>query len=160
MPKSSFLRPLLLLPQDMNEKGELPAIVITPASPSTTEFHVHFVPPPRRRFSLAAMFRSRGAIALPSTPGPTSISSQRRTRTFVLLLIPLFIIIAHVLLHELARPDTDPSPLLAWLAGVWAAPAGPGATPAAITFDYAAEAPSRQPRLRSPPSELPSTHPL
>jgi len=143
MPKPSFLRPLLLLPEDMNEKGELPAIVITPASPSTTEFHVHFVPPRRRRFSLAAMFRPSGAIALPSTPGPTSVSSQRRTRTFVLLLIPLVIIVAHVLLHELARPDTDPSPLLAWLAGVWAAPAGPGAAPAAtsITFDSAAEAP-------------------
>lgn len=120
----------------MNEKGELPAIVITPASPSTTEFHVHFVPPPRRRFNLAGFFRPRGgAIALPSTPGPAAVTSQRRARTFILLLIPLFIIIAHLLLHELARPDADPSPLLAWLAGVWAAPTGPGAAPAATIIE-------------------------
>lgn len=110
----------------VDEKAELPAIIVTPSSPGfETEFFIAFIaPPPSPTFSqrlstLVPAFRSYlpSQIQLPSTPFKTtfdersgsSFSLRGRIRTIVLVFLLLFIMASHVVLHRVAsnHPHLD-----------------------------------------------------
>lgn len=72
------------------EKSPLPAVVITPASPSSsTDFSIAFLPAPKQR-TVRERFGSYAARLRP------------RARLNVLLLLLVFICICHMLTHRLA----------------------------------------------------------
>ncbi|TFK92971.1 hypothetical protein K466DRAFT_594786 [Polyporus arcularius HHB13444] len=111
--------PLDLTRPIVDEKAELPAIIVTPSSPVfESEFFIAFVaPPPSPTFSqrlstLVPSFRSYlpSQIQLPTTPfkatfderGSNSFSLRSRIRTIILLFVLLFIMASHVVLHRVA----------------------------------------------------------
>jgi len=72
-----------------DEKSLLPAIIVTPSSPSCpTDFSIAFIAPP------------------PKTGFFTRLSSrctfQLKARTTLLILLPLFILLCHMLTHRIA----------------------------------------------------------
>jgi len=74
----------------MGEKSALPAIIVTPSSPScSADFSIAFVAPPEK-----PTFRKR----LFSFAAPLN----HRARTSLLLLLLLFIMACHLLTHRLA----------------------------------------------------------
>lgn len=102
----------------VDEKAELPAIIVTPSSPVfEKEFFIAFLaPPPSPTFSqrlstLVPSFRSYlpSQIQLPSSPFKArfddrtgSFSLQGRIRTIILLFLLLFIMASHVVMHRIA----------------------------------------------------------
>ncbi|KAI0637918.1 hypothetical protein C8Q77DRAFT_1046930 [Trametes polyzona] len=111
--------PLDLSKPLVDEKAELPAIIVTPSSPVfESEFFIAFIaPPPSPTFSqrLATLVPSfpslqsylPSQIQLPTTPfknGFEERSSSARgfIRTTILLLVLLFIMGSHLVMHRLA----------------------------------------------------------
>ncbi|KAI1789014.1 hypothetical protein LXA43DRAFT_893658 [Ganoderma leucocontextum] len=115
---------LIPAPLDLNlplvdEKADLPAIIVTPSSPGfEKEFFIAFLaPPPSPTFSqrLSAFVPSfrlylPSQIQLPPSPfkarfddPPTgSFSLKGRIRTIILLFVLLFIMASHVVIHRIA----------------------------------------------------------
>ncbi|CCM03382.1 uncharacterized protein FIBRA_05512 [Fibroporia radiculosa] len=112
----------------VDEKAVLPAIIVTPSSPSHDgDFAIAFLmPPPKPTFLqrvtklLPALPRPPAQIQLPMTPKPESQrlwSYTTRARATVLLILLLFIMACHVVMHQLAssrphlefgvRPDSE-----------------------------------------------------
>ncbi|OJT13354.1 hypothetical protein TRAPUB_10120 [Trametes pubescens] len=110
----------------VDEKADLPAIIVTPSSPGfESEFFIAFIaPPPSPTFSqrLTTLVPSLPSlhsylpsqIQLPTTPFKTSFeerSSSARSfvRTAILLLVLLFIMGSHLVMHRLAtnHPHLD-----------------------------------------------------
>lgn len=101
----------------VDEKAELPAIIVTPSSPVfETEFFIAFVAPPpsptfaQRLTTLVPSFRSYlpSQIQLPATPFKNSFddrsafSVKGRIRTIFLIFVLFFIMASHVVLHRVA----------------------------------------------------------
>ena len=102
----------------VDEKAELPAIIVTPSSPVfESEFFIAFLaPPPSPTFSqrlgtLVPSFRSYlpSQIQLPQSPFKTtfddrngSFSLRGRIRTIILLSLLLFVMASHVVIHRIA----------------------------------------------------------
>jgi len=104
-------------PFPSSEKSPLPAIIVTPSSPtSKTDFSIAFLapeaPPPILRSAIASFFnsffsttlpptmsvRTAGQSSLPSyisTPRPTS--SSKRLKTSLILALPIAIIAFHII---------------------------------------------------------------
>lgn len=113
LPAADLNRPIV------DEKAELPAIIVTPSSPVfESEFFIAFLaPPPSPTFSqrlstLVPSFRSYlpSQIQLPASPfkatfddqSSRSFSLRGRIRTIILLFVLLFIMASHVALHRVA----------------------------------------------------------
>ncbi|TBU32005.1 hypothetical protein BD309DRAFT_1053028 [Dichomitus squalens] len=110
--------PLDLSKPLVDEKSELPAIIVTPSSPVfESKFFIAFIAPPpsptfsQRLSSLVPSFRSYlpSQIQLPQTPfkttfndGNNSFSLRGRIRTIILLFLLLFIMASHVVIHRIA----------------------------------------------------------
>ncbi|KAI0370161.1 hypothetical protein BV20DRAFT_1035936 [Pilatotrama ljubarskyi] len=113
--------PLDLSAPLVDEKAELPAIIVTPSSPVfESEFFIAFLaPPPSPTFSqrVASIVPSLPSlhsylpsqIQLPATPfknsfdeRSTSFSARGYVRTVVLLVVLLFIMGSHLVMHRLA----------------------------------------------------------
>lgn len=110
--------PLNLTLPLVDEKADLPAIIVTPSSPVfEKEFFIAFLAPPpsptfAQRFStLVPSFRSYlpSQIQLPHSPFKTrfddrtsSFSLKGRIRTIILLFLLLFIMASHVVMHRIA----------------------------------------------------------
>jgi len=105
----------------VDEKAPLPAIIVTPSSPSHDgDFSIAFLMPPpkptllqRITKALPSLPRLPAQIQLPVTPAkpdfePASLY-KTRARATVLLLLLLFIMACHVVMHELAsgRPHME-----------------------------------------------------
>ncbi|KAJ7590777.1 hypothetical protein C8J56DRAFT_858060 [Mycena floridula] len=76
-----------------SEKSPLPAIIVTPSSPSSTrDFSIAFLAPPQK----PSVFHRLTAFTKLSTPLPF------RARTVFLLLLLIFILVCHVVTHRLA----------------------------------------------------------
>lgn len=102
----------------VDEKAELPAIIVTPSSPVfEKEFYIAFLAPPlsptfsQRLSDLVPSFRSYlpSQIQLPPSPfkarfddRASSFSLRGRIRTIVLLFLLLFIMASHVVMHRIA----------------------------------------------------------
>ncbi|KAI0771970.1 hypothetical protein BD413DRAFT_49655 [Trametes elegans] len=105
----------------VDEKADLPAIIVTPSSPVfESEFFIAFIaPPPSPTFSqrLGALVPSfpslqsylPSQIQLPTTPfkssfeeRSSSFSTRGYVRTVILLLVLLFIMGSHLVMHRLA----------------------------------------------------------
>ncbi|KAI0751451.1 hypothetical protein C8Q80DRAFT_1157353 [Daedaleopsis nitida] len=101
----------------VDEKADLPAIIVTPSSPVfESEFFIAFIAPPpsptfaQRVSALVPSFRSYlpSQIQLPATPFKTSFddrstfSLRSRLRTIFLLFVLFFIMASHVVLHRVA----------------------------------------------------------
>ena len=101
----------------VDEKAELPAIIVTPSSPVfESEFFIAFLaPPPSPTFSqrlatLVPTFRTYlpSQIQLPASPFKTSFddrssfSLRGRLRAIILLFMLLFIMASHVAIHRIA----------------------------------------------------------
>ncbi|OBZ76127.1 hypothetical protein A0H81_03683 [Grifola frondosa] len=106
----------------VDEKAALPAIIVTPSSPSSeTDFSIAFPPPPPKptlaeRFlplvpalpPLSSYLPSQ--IQLPPSPFKTQFdensmpfySLKTRARTMILLMLLLFIMASHLVIHRLA----------------------------------------------------------
>ncbi|EMD40469.1 hypothetical protein CERSUDRAFT_111067 [Gelatoporia subvermispora B] len=112
----------------VDEKSALPAIIVTPSSPSHEgDFCIAFLSPPPKptlfeRLSSAVPALPQlqaylpSQIQLPQSPFRTSFdqstsswSPKARARTVILLMLLLFIMACHVVLHSLAgaRPHFD-----------------------------------------------------
>lgn len=103
----------------MDEKADLPAIIVTPSSPVLeSEFYIAFLAPPpsptfsQRLASLVPSFPSvqsylPSQIQLPVTPFKSSFgerssfSARSHARTVFLLLVLLFIMASHLIMHRL-----------------------------------------------------------
>ncbi|KAI0824672.1 hypothetical protein BC628DRAFT_1321729 [Trametes gibbosa] len=111
--------PLDLSQPLVDEKAELPAIIVTPSSPVfESEFFIAFLaPPPSPTFSqrLATVVPSLPSlhsylpsqIQLPATPFKSSFEQRSSSargfiRTTILLLVLLFIMGSHLVMHRLA----------------------------------------------------------
>ncbi|KAI0356522.1 hypothetical protein OH77DRAFT_1400777 [Trametes cingulata] len=82
--------PLDLSAPLVDEKAELPAIIVTPSSPVfESEFFIAFLAPPP-----SPTFSQRVASLVPSLPG--------YVRTVILLVVLLFIMGSHLVMHRLA----------------------------------------------------------
>jgi hypothetical protein len=82
------------------EKSALPAIIVTPSSPThETDFSIAFLAPPEKPTLL-----SRVRDALPSTS-----TIHLKARTTIILLLLFFIMACHLLTHRLSvnRPHID-----------------------------------------------------
>ncbi|KAH9894379.1 hypothetical protein C8Q73DRAFT_790926 [Cubamyces lactineus] len=120
--------PLDLSAPLVDEKAELPAIIVTPSSPVfESEFFIAFLaPPPSPTFSqrLASMMPSLPSlhsylpsqIQLPTTPFKSSYDERRSSfsfrgsvRTIILLFVLLFIMASHLVMHRIAtnHPHLD-----------------------------------------------------
>ncbi|KAH9927130.1 uncharacterized protein BXZ73DRAFT_78601 [Epithele typhae] len=113
---------LIPAPLDLNkpivdEKADLPAIIVTPSSPVfESEFFIAFLAPPpsptfsQRLVALVPSFPSRlpSQIQLPASPfkaafdDRTGFSLRGRIRTIILLFVLLFIMASHVVMHRIA----------------------------------------------------------
>ncbi|TFY69474.1 hypothetical protein EVJ58_g389 [Rhodofomes roseus] len=98
----------------VDEKSPLPAIIVTPSSPSHDgDFAIAFLMPPpkpstwqRMVDSLPTIPRLPSQIQLPPSPKPEYErvgSCKTRARATVLLLLLLFIMVCHVVMHEIAK---------------------------------------------------------
>ncbi|KZT72691.1 hypothetical protein DAEQUDRAFT_809113 [Daedalea quercina L-15889] len=106
--------PLDLSQPLVDEKSPLPAIIVTPSSPSHDgDFAIAFLMPPpkptmwqRMVDSLPTVPRLPSQIQLPPSPKPEYErvgSCKTRARATVLLLLLLFIMVCHVVMHEIAK---------------------------------------------------------
>ncbi|KAH9843968.1 uncharacterized protein C8Q71DRAFT_793595 [Rhodofomes roseus] len=106
--------PLDLAKPLVDEKSPLPAIIVTPSSPSHDgDFAIAFLMPPpkpstwqRMVDSLPTIPRLPSQIQLPPSPKPEYErvgSCKTRARATVLLLLLLFIMVCHVVMHEIAK---------------------------------------------------------
>ncbi|PCH41337.1 hypothetical protein WOLCODRAFT_137337 [Wolfiporia cocos MD-104 SS10] len=104
----------------VDEKAPLPAIIVTPSSPSHDgDFSIAFLMPPpkpsllqRMANLLPSLPRLPPQIQLPPSPKPDfeqGTSCKTRARATILLLLLLFIMACHVIMHEIAldRPHMD-----------------------------------------------------
>ncbi|KAI0676979.1 hypothetical protein C8Q78DRAFT_1073731 [Trametes maxima] len=111
----------------VDEKAELPAIIVTPSSPVfETEFFIAFVaPPPSPTFSqrLSSLVPSLPSlhsylpsqIQLPATPFKNSFDERNTSfargsvRTIVILFVLFFIMASHLVMHRIAtsHPHLD-----------------------------------------------------
>ncbi|KAG5635348.1 hypothetical protein H0H81_011651 [Sphagnurus paluster] len=97
------------------EKSPLPAIIVTPSSPSSShDFSIAFLMPPpkpplltRITSPIAAALPSPSALVSPFKSSATSAAS--RARTTILVLILLVVLVCHVATHRLAarRPHLE-----------------------------------------------------
>jgi len=113
--------PLDLSRPIVDEKALLPAIIVTPSSPSgETDFSIAFLAPAPKE---SVFTRLAARLNLP----------QLKARSFLLVLLPLFILACHLITHTLAfrRPhlhfdahtqqgyvaarEPDTAPLSSWL---------------------------------------------
>ena len=120
----------------VDEKAELPAIIVTPSTPTGDyDFHIAFLAPPpkpslRERVSAAfpklsnvrRLFHRRlpSEIQLPTSPtpfkhefdAPSSWSFTARARVVVLLAVLVFIMGCHLIMHSMvsAHPRLDFAP--------------------------------------------------
>jgi len=113
--------PLDLTQPLVDEKAPLPAIIVTPSSPSHDgDFSIAFLmPPPKptvlQRFMklLPSLPRLPAQIQLPVTPAKPDFEHtslcKTRARATILLLLLLFIMACHVVMHELVtgRPHME-----------------------------------------------------
>ncbi|KAL1741946.1 hypothetical protein HDZ31DRAFT_84493 [Schizophyllum fasciatum] len=111
--------PLDMSLPDMTEKSPLPAIIVTPSSPShqAPDYFIAFLappPPPTMRERLAAKWKSfrceseTGPVALPPTPSsPTTAqklpASSRSVRTALLAVILALVLLCHVVSHGILQ---------------------------------------------------------
>ncbi|KAJ7477133.1 hypothetical protein B0H11DRAFT_2234610 [Mycena galericulata] len=82
------------------EKDALPAIIVTPSSPSSThDFSIAFLAPPPK-LSLRERLSSYAPFVSPF---------QRKARTLIILSLIFFVLICHVVTHRLAarRPHLE-----------------------------------------------------
>ncbi|KAI9066367.1 hypothetical protein FKP32DRAFT_1565851 [Trametes sanguinea] len=80
----------------VDEKADLPAIIVTPSSPVLeSEFYIAFLAPPP-----SPTFSQRLASLVPSFPSVQSYLPSH-ARTVFLLLILLFIMASHLIMHRL-----------------------------------------------------------
>jgi hypothetical protein len=82
------------------EKSPLPAVIITPSSPSSSsDFAIAFLPTPTK-----PSFRQ--------VLGTYTAPLQRRARTTIILIVLMFVLLCHLITHRLAtrRPHLDFSP--------------------------------------------------
>lgn len=97
MPITDLSKPIV------DDKAALPAIIVTPSSPSgARDFRIAFLAPePQESPSLAARVFSRSPkLPSASTSGGAS-KPLFRPRTLLLLFIPLFILFCHYLTHRI-----------------------------------------------------------
>lgn len=98
----------------VDEKSPLPAIIVTPSSPSHDgDFAIAFLMPPpkptlwqRMADTLPTVPRLPSQIQLPPSPKPEYErvgSCKTRARATILLLLLLFIMVCHVVMHEIAK---------------------------------------------------------
>ncbi|KAF8075972.1 hypothetical protein FPV67DRAFT_1469920 [Lyophyllum atratum] len=83
------------------EKSPLPAIIVTPSSPSSThDFSIAFLAPPPKPTLLERI------SSYASTKSPTS---QFRARTSIIIFVIIFVMVCHVVTHSLAarRPHLE-----------------------------------------------------
>ncbi|EPT02815.1 hypothetical protein FOMPIDRAFT_1022707 [Fomitopsis schrenkii] len=106
--------PLDLAKPLVDEKSPLPAIIVTPSSPSHDgDFAIAFLMPPpkptlwqRMADTLPTVPRLPSQIQLPPSPKPEYErvgSCKTRARATILLLLLLFIMVCHVVMHEIAK---------------------------------------------------------
>ncbi|KAL1665654.1 hypothetical protein GGG16DRAFT_96220 [Schizophyllum commune] len=111
--------PLDLSLPDVTEKSPLPAIIVTPSSPShhAPDYFIAFLappPPPTMRERFAAKWKSfrcegeTGPVALPPTPSsPTTAqklpTSSRSLRTALLAAILALVLLCHVVSHGILQ---------------------------------------------------------
>ncbi|KAJ7087229.1 hypothetical protein B0H15DRAFT_843150 [Mycena belliarum] len=82
------------------EKDALPAIIVTPSSPSSArDFHIAFLAPPPK----PSVRERLGSLA------PFTSPFQRKARTLLILSLIFFVLICHVVTHRLAarRPHIE-----------------------------------------------------
>jgi hypothetical protein len=99
----------------VTEKDLLPAIIVTPSSPThETDFSIAFLAPPtppsaleRLRAKVCATFARRAPICLSPTTPVKRPSPARRARVVLFVALLLFILLAHVLTRGFAaaRPQ-------------------------------------------------------
>jgi len=94
---------LIPAPLDLSlpEKGDLPAIIVTPSSPSSAhDFSIAFLAPPPK-----PSIRERLGSYAPFDHLPI----QRKARTVIILSLIFFVLICHVVTHRLAarRPHLE-----------------------------------------------------
>jgi hypothetical protein len=83
----------------VDEKAALPAIIVTPSSPSgDTDFSIAFLAPPP---SPPLLQRVSTAFKLKKSP-QLRYFSQVKARTALLLFLPLVLLVCHLLTHQLA----------------------------------------------------------
>ncbi|TRM68559.1 hypothetical protein BD626DRAFT_534560 [Schizophyllum amplum] len=110
--------PLDLSLPDVTEKSPLPAIIVTPSSPSHTHAPDYFIaflappPPPTLRERLAAKWKGlrceseTGPVALPPTPSsPTTHTrpASRGARTVLLASVLALVLLCHVVSHGILQ---------------------------------------------------------
>ncbi|KIK07664.1 hypothetical protein K443DRAFT_673244 [Laccaria amethystina LaAM-08-1] len=88
------------------EKSPLPAIIVTPSSPSSTrDFSIAFLAPPQK-----PSIKDRFLSTLPFQSTSSSSSIQFKARSTIIILLLLFILLCHVATHRFAsrnRPHLD-----------------------------------------------------
>lgn len=85
----------------VDEKSTLPAIIVTPSSPtSNRDFSIAFLAPPPKP-TMRERISSLGPRKLPSVPF--------KARTMIIVLIMIFVMVCHVVTHRLAtrRPHLE-----------------------------------------------------
>jgi len=105
----------------VDEKSPLPAIIVTPSTPSSiNDFSIAFlapVPKPTIRERLSSIFIKSlpslppSPIALPTTPKPSflSLSARFKARTVVMMFLLFIVMGCHLVTHRMAiqRPHMD-----------------------------------------------------
>ncbi|KAJ6510229.1 hypothetical protein C8R47DRAFT_1035418 [Mycena vitilis] len=87
------------------ENDALPAIIVTPSSPSSArDFSIAFLAPPPK-----PSIRERLGSYAPFVSPPTPFKFQRKARTLIILALIFFVLICHVVTHRLAarRPHLE-----------------------------------------------------
>jgi len=96
----------------MTEKSPLPAIIVTPSSPSgETDYSIAFLAPPVKpslRERVRASFSSPLSATFESLPTPQH-HLRKSARIFFVLAIIMFVLVAHLVTHRLAlrRPHLE-----------------------------------------------------
>ncbi|KZT12892.1 uncharacterized protein LAESUDRAFT_719199 [Laetiporus sulphureus 93-53] len=112
--------PLDLSEPLVDEKAPLPAIIVTPSSPSHDgDFSIAFLMPPQKptlaqRLAncLPTLPRLPSQIKLPVSPSSPDIEPsayKSRARAMIVLLLLLFVMACHLVMHQIAsgRPHID-----------------------------------------------------
>ncbi|CAA7270720.1 unnamed protein product [Cyclocybe aegerita] len=106
--------PLDLSLPEMTEKSPLPAIIVTPSSPSSSrDFSIAFLAEPpkptlRERVQAYKHFNSPNlSLTFPSIPQP--FNPSMRTRSILIILLIIFVLVCHLVTHRLAarRPHLE-----------------------------------------------------
>ncbi|KAJ7781651.1 hypothetical protein B0H16DRAFT_1499215 [Mycena metata] len=126
---------LIPAPLDLSlpEKGDLPAIIVTPSSPSSAhDFSIAFLAPPPK-----PSIRERLGSYAPFDHLPI----QRKARTMIILSLIFFVLICHVVTHRLAarRPHLEFSPVSFgnWvIRSIWGEDSAPDAKREFIVDDF------------------------